>query len=66
MLMKSIIHLAKTQFKIEVLHLQVYDGNPAIRLYERFNFKEFGKQMRFIKELDGAYVARILMELELV
>ena len=41
-LLKNLIHLAKTQYRIELLHLQVYSDNPAVNLYQRFGFKEFG------------------------
>lgn len=61
-LMSSLIHLAKEKFKIELLHLQVYAENPAINLYKRFGFKEFGRQNGWIKEKDGRYVARLFME----
>jgi putative acetyltransferase len=60
-LMSSIIHLAKENFKIELLHLQVYAENPAMRLYSRFGFKEFGRQDFWIKE-KTRYVGRIFME----
>jgi putative acetyltransferase len=61
-LLKNLTHLAKNYFKIELLHLQVYGLNPAVRLYERMGFKEFGRQEQWIKEPDGSYVARIFME----
>jgi RimJ/RimL family protein N-acetyltransferase len=61
-LMKNIIHLAKSEFKIELLHLQVYAKNPAVHLYERFGFKEFGNQKEWIKERDGTFVGRLFME----
>lgn len=61
-LIKNLIHLGKSYFKIELLHLQVYAQNPAIRLYERFGFKEFGRQNEWIKERDNTYVPRIFME----
>jgi RimJ/RimL family protein N-acetyltransferase len=60
-LMSSIMHLAKEKFKIELLHLQVYDENPAMNLYKRFGFKEFGRQNSWIKEKDH-YAGRVFME----
>lgn len=60
-LLSSIMHLAKDKFKIELIHLQVYENNPAINLYTRFGFKEFGRQNSWIKEKDR-YAARVFME----
>lgn len=63
-LLNCLIHLAKEKFKIEILHLQVCAENPAIRLYERFGFKEFGRQQKWMKE-GGCPIARVLMERDL-
>lgn len=64
-LLNNLIHLAKVQFHIELLHLQVYAENPAKRLYERFGFVEFGRQNLWIREDDGGYTGRIFMEKQL-
>lgn len=65
-LLNSLMHLAKDRFKIEVLHLQVYADNPAIRLYIRFGFIEFGRQTHWVKmrHADGRieYIGRVFME----
>lgn len=60
-LMSSMIQLAKDNFRIELLHLQVYADNPAVRLYKRFGFREFGRQTHWVKE-NGIFVGRIFME----
>ena len=61
-LLTHTIQLAKETFNIELLHLQVYSENPAINLYRRFGFKEFGEQTQWIKEENGEYTGRIFME----
>lgn len=61
-LMKNVMHLAKHNFHIELLHLQVNGINPAIHLYQRLGFKEFGRQTHWIKEDNGVYISRVFME----
>jgi RimJ/RimL family protein N-acetyltransferase len=61
LLMNNLMHLAKNYFGIEVLYLEVYEGNRAISLYHRFGFREVGFQKHFMKE-NGEYVGKIVME----
>lgn len=60
-LLEQLMKLAKEKFHIEILHLEVYEGNPARRLYERMGFKEFGCQTRFVKE-NGKYRAKFFLQ----
>lgn len=60
-LLEELIKLAKNKFHIEILHLEVYQGNPAKKLYERLGFQEFGCQKHFIKEESG-YLEKIFMQ----
>lgn len=60
-LLSSLLHLAKQKFNIELIHLQVYDQNPAINFYTRFGFKEFGRQNSWIKG-EKSYGGRVFME----
>ena len=64
-LLSSLLKLAKIQFKIELIHLQVYQDNPAIFLYKKFGFVDYGFQKKWIKEDSGRYVGRVFMEREL-
>lgn len=63
-LLAELMRLAKEKFKIEILHLEVYEGNPARRLYERLGFEPFGEQVHFIKEA-GKYLGKTLMQKQL-
>jgi len=64
-LMETLIQVAQKDHKIELLHLEVYDGNPAIGLYKKMGFKEYGRHPRFIKLDKDAYVDKVLMQREL-
>ena len=64
LLLERLIEMAKLKFHIEILHLEVYEGNPAQRLYEKMGFVEFGRQSHFIKE-KGVFSAKILMQKKL-
>lgn len=67
-LMEELLALGKERFKLEFVHLEVYEGNRAINLYRRLGFKEYGMQRNFIKDRqDGPngqvrYFGKILMQ----
>jgi putative acetyltransferase len=63
-LLTELIKKAKEQFQIEVLHLEVYEGNPAKKLYETLGFRPFGYQAHFIKD-KGEYIGKFFMQREL-
>ena len=60
-LLQDLIALARDTFHIEVLHLEVYQDNPAIRLYEKMGFERFGEHEHFTKETDR-YRSKIFMQ----
>jgi ribosomal protein S18 acetylase RimI-like enzyme len=60
-LMEELLALGKERFKLKFVHLEVYEGNPAIHLYRRMGFKEYGFQKNFIKD-QGRYIGKILMQ----
>ena len=61
-LLNEVMRQAKERFRIEVLHLEVYEGNPAKNLYERLGFVEYGFHERFLKEPDGSYLGKYFMQ----
>lgn len=60
-LLEKLIELAQEKFKIKILHLEVYEGNPAYEMYAKLGFVKFGRQERFIKE-KGGYLAKVFMQ----
>lgn len=64
-LLRHVIKQARDTYGMHRLHLEVYQGNPAYNLYKRHGFVEYGKHENFLKEADGSYEAKILMELDL-
>lgn len=59
-LLAGLISIAKEAFHMEQLTLEVYEGNPAIALYRRFGFVEYGFQSRAVN-VDGRYLGKHLM-----
>ena len=60
LLLKDLMALAK-ELGIKLLHLEVYEGNPARRLYDRLGFVQYGIQRHFVKEQNG-YRAKVMMQ----
>jgi RimJ/RimL family protein N-acetyltransferase len=60
-LIKNLKHLAKNYFHLELMHIEVFEGNPMLSLLKKFDFHEFGRQEKYVKEGDK-YFSRILME----
>ncbi len=61
-MLDTLIKWAKKNRSIEKLCLQVYaDNAAAIRLYEKFDFREDGRQKQFIKLGKNKYEDNVLM-----
>jgi len=63
-LLKNLKHLARNQFKLELMHIEVFEGNPILHLLKKYDFHEFARQDHYVKE-NGKYFARILLETKL-
>lgn len=64
-LLTYIIDKSKNEFGIKLLHLEMYEGNPARTLYDRFGFTLYASHKRFLKDAQGNYRSKVMMELEL-
>jgi putative acetyltransferase len=60
-LIEFIEKVAFEKFGIELLHLEVYENNPAKRLYDRMGYIQYGVHPKFLKEENG-FKAKILMQ----
>jgi len=63
-LLRNIKHLAKTRFRIESMHCEVWEGSPIIGLFDKLDFKTVVQQENFVKFPEG-HRARIIMETQL-
>lgn len=64
-LLEELIALGFQKFGLELIHLEVYEGNPAIRLYQKLGFEQYGIERKFVKD-QGKYLNKILMQKSLV
>lgn len=64
-LMHHVIDEAKNKWGIKLLHLEMYEGNPARSLYDRLGFKYYAEHKRFLKDAEGNYRSKVMMQLEL-
>lgn len=60
-LLEELLKQAKEEFHLAFVHLEVYEGNPAIRLYQKLGFVEYARHQRFIKE-DNQYLTKVMMQ----
>ena len=65
LLIKKLIEHAKDVLKLDELNLTVIASNPAIRLYKRFGFIEYGRHKSWVKRTDGTTEDRVMMALDL-
>lgn len=63
-LVRNLKHLAKQRFRLELMHIEVFEGNPLIHILTEQGFREFARQESYIKEGDN-YFSRILYECDL-
>lgn len=62
-LVKNINHLAKTNFNLDSLHMEVFGNCPLIPLLKKLGYKELFTQKNFV-ELDGKLCSRTILEID--
>lgn len=60
-MIRNLLHLAKTRFKLESVHAEVFAPSPILPILQKLNFETFAKQDNFVK-IGGSGHARILLE----
>lgn len=64
-LLRYIMKQAKEKFGVTLLHLEVYEGNPAYNLYYREGFRKYGEHKKFLKDVEGPYHTKVMMQIDL-
>jgi putative acetyltransferase len=60
-MVRNLLHLARTRFKLESLHVEVYEPSHLLPILEKLQFKLFARQEDYMRIQDCPR-ARILME----
>lgn len=60
-MVKNLLHLAKTRFRIESVHVEIYEPSPLLSILLKLGFHQFVRQENFVK-LHGEPRARLLLE----
>jgi RimJ/RimL family protein N-acetyltransferase len=60
-MVRNLLNLAKTRFRLECLHVEIYEQSPMLPLLNKCGFHSFVRQEDFVKE-NGLHRARILLE----
>ncbi|MBS0626388.1 MAG: GNAT family N-acetyltransferase [Verrucomicrobia bacterium] len=60
-MVRNLLHLAKTRFRLESVHVEVFEPSPLLPLLEKQKFEMFARQEDYVK-MNGERKARILLE----
>ena len=60
-MVRNLLHLAKTRFRLESVHVEIFDPNALLSILMRLQFVQFAKQENYIK-IGGEGHARLLLE----
>ncbi|MBU6383620.1 MAG: GNAT family N-acetyltransferase [Verrucomicrobia bacterium] len=60
-MIRNLLNLAKTRFKLEGVHVEVYESSPILSLLRKAGFQEIVRQENFVK-INGVSRARTIWE----
>jgi RimJ/RimL family protein N-acetyltransferase len=60
-MIRNLLHLAKTRFRLESVHVELYEPSLLMPILKKLDFVEFARQENFV-HIDGCVRPRILME----
>lgn len=60
-MLRNLLHLAKTRFRLESVHVEIYEPSPLLPLLLKSGFELFVRQENFVK-INGQGRARLLLE----
>ena len=60
-MVKNLLHLAKTRFRLESMHVEVFQGSKLIPILKKQGFKEIVRQDNFVK-IEDESKARMIWE----
>jgi putative acetyltransferase len=60
-MVRNLLNLAKTRFKLESVHVELYNPSSLLSIVEKLNFAQFAVQADYVK-LSGEPRPRVLLE----
>lgn len=60
-MVRNLLNLAKTRFRLESVHVEIFGQSPLLPLVQKLGFEQYAFQENYVK-LDGCYRPRTLLE----
>ena len=60
-MIRNLLNLAKTRFRLESVHVEIYEPNPILLLLNQLEFQVFARQENFV-HLNSCPRTRVLLE----
>jgi len=60
-MVRNLLHLAKNRFRLESVHVEIYEPSALLPILEKLQFEVFARQENFVR-MEGCTRTRILLE----